>query len=75
MYIYIYKLCVCVCVYIYIYIYISGSSAGKECKRPRFDSWVRKLPWIRDKLPVPVFLGFPGGSNSKEFPATWENWV
>ena len=28
--------------------------------------WVRKFPWRRDKLPSPVFLGFPGGSDSKE---------
>ena len=25
------------------------------------DSWVRKIPWRRDRLPTPVFLGFPGG--------------
>ena len=23
-------------------------------------------PWGRDKLPTPVFLGFPGGSDGKE---------
>ena len=28
--------------------------------------WVRKFPWRRDKLPTPVFLGFSGGSDSKE---------
>jgi len=46
-----------------------GSSAGKEClqcMRPWFDSWVRKIPWRRDRLPTPVFLGFPGGSAGKE---------
>ena len=32
----------------------------------QFDSWVRKFPWRRDRLPTPVFLGFPGGSDSKE---------
>ena len=32
----------------------------------QLDSWVRKFPWRRDKLPNPVFLGFPGGSDSKE---------
>ena len=32
----------------------------------RFDSWVRKIPWIRDRLPTPVFLGFPGGSAGEE---------
>ena len=28
------------------------------------DSWVRKIPWIRDRLPTPVFLGFPGSSDN-----------
>ena len=23
-------------------------------------------PWGRDRLPIPVFLGFPGGSHNKE---------
>ena len=27
---------------------------------------VRKIPWRRDRLPTPVFLGFPGGSAGKE---------
>ena len=31
------------------------------------DSWVRKIPWRRDRLPTPVFLAFPGGSAGKEF--------
>ena len=30
------------------------------------QSWVRKISWRRDKLPTPVFLGFPGGSAGKE---------
>ena len=29
-------------------------------------SRVRKIPWRRDRLPTPVFLGFPGGSDVKE---------
>ena len=28
------------------------------------DSWVRKIPWRRDRLPTPVFLGFPCVSSS-----------
>ena len=32
----------------------------------RFDFWVRKIPWRRDWLPTPVFLGFPGGSGGNE---------
>ena len=46
-----------------------GSSAGEDCLRCRrlqFDSWVGKIPWRRDRLPSPVFLGFPCGSAGKE---------
>ena len=28
--------------------------------------WVGKIPWRRDRVPTPVFLGFPGGSDGKE---------
>ena len=38
-------------------------------RRPQLNSWVRKIPWRRDRLPTPVFLGSPGGSDSKE--STW----
>ena len=27
---------------------------------------VQKIPWRRARLPIPVFLGFPGGSDGKE---------
>ena len=37
------------------------------CRRPQFDSWVRKIRWRKDRLPTPVFLGFPCGSAGKEF--------
>ena len=33
---------------------------------PRFDSWVGKIHWRRDRLPTPVFLAFSCGSTSKE---------
>ena len=33
-----------------------------------FNSWVRKILWRRDRLPSPVFLGFPCGSAGKESP-------
>ena len=48
----------------------TGSSAGKKstCKgrRPWFDSWIGKIPLRKDRLPTPVFLGFPRGSAGKE---------
>ena len=37
-----------------------------QCRRPQFDSWVGKIPWRRDSLPIPVFLGFPCSSAGKE---------
>ena len=37
-----------------------------QCRRPWFNSWVGKIPWTRDRLPTPVFLGFPCGSAGKE---------
>ena len=33
-----------------------------HCRRARFHPWVGKVPWRRERLPTPVFLGFPGGS-------------
>ena len=37
-----------------------GDSRGKEsacqCRRHRFDPWVRKIPWRRKWQPTPVFL-------------------
>ena len=26
----------------------------------------RKIPWRRDRLPIPIFMGFSGGSDGKE---------
>ena len=28
--------------------------AGGGGQRPGFDPWVRKIPWIRGRLPTPV---------------------
>ena len=27
-----------------------------QCRRPRFDPWIRKIPWRREWQPTPVFL-------------------
>ena len=39
---------------------LAGGSDGKriclQCRRPRFDPWVEKIPWKREWLPTPVFL-------------------
>ena len=37
-----------------------------QFRRSWFNSWVGKICWRRDRLPTPVFLGFPCGSAGKE---------
>ena len=39
-----------------------------QCRRPRFDPWVRKIPWSRKWQPIPVFL--PGESHEQRSLAT-----
>ena len=54
------------------HIYYQVSPVAQLVKNPPamqetwFDSWVRKIPWRRDRLPTPVFLGIPCGSAGKE---------
>ena len=50
-----------------------GGSAGRSCLRrrsPGLRPWVGKIPWRRERLPTPVFLGFPCGSAGKESTCT-----
>ena len=35
---------------------LSGKESTCQCKRLRFDPWVRKIPWRRKWQPTPVFL-------------------
>ena len=35
-------------------------------QEPRFDSWVKNIPWRGDRLPTSVFWGSPCGSAGKE---------
>ena len=43
--------------------------------RPQFNSWVGKISWRRDRLPTPVFSGFPVTQLVKNLPAMRETWV
>ena len=49
---------------------MTDSSVGKEsaCNAGnlRLIPGSGRFPWRRDRLPTPVFLGFPGGSDGKE---------
>ena len=42
------------------------------CRRPGFYPWVRKMPWRREWLPIPVFL--LGESPRTEEPAAYSPW-
>ena len=44
-------------------------------RRPRFDSWIRKICWRRNRLPTLVFLGLPKAQLVKNLPAMRETWV
>jgi len=37
-------------------MYHLPSDLGLQCRRLRFDPWVRKISWRREWLPSPVFL-------------------
>ena len=36
---------------------------------------VGKIPWRRDRLLTPLFLGLPGGSDGKDSTSMWEIWI
>ena len=53
-----------------------GGSVSKEstcqCRKHRFNSWVRKIPWKRRWQPTPVFLsGKPHGQRSLAGYSPW----
>lgn len=53
----------------------SPGSIHLQCRRPRFDSWVRRSSGEGIGFP-PVFLGFPSSLDGKESkPAMQETWV
>ena len=45
---------------VFCWLGFPGNSDGKEffqeCRRPRFDPWVGKIPWRMEWQPTPVFL-------------------
>ena len=52
---------------VFVYILIAQLVKNPPAmQRPRFNFWVGKIRWRRDRLPTPVFLGLPGGSAGKE---------
>ena len=43
-----------------------------QCGRPRFNPWVRKIPWRLEWLPTPVFL--PGEAHGQRSLAGYSPW-
>ena len=43
-----------------------------QCRRPRFDPWVRKIPWRREWQPTSVFL--PGESHEQRSLVGYNPW-
>ena len=35
---------------------LDSKESACQCGRPRFDHWVRKIPWRREWQPTPIFL-------------------
>ena len=63
---------------------LPNNSVSKEsaCNAGDLEAWVLslvgKLPWRRERLPIPVFLGSPCGSSGKEYACNTgdlETWV
>ena len=38
-------------------LWLSWKRIRLQCRRPQFNSWVRKIPWRRERLPTPVGEG------------------
>ena len=64
---------------IYVFVWASLKAQLEKnlpaVQETRLDSWGGKICWRRDRLPIPVFLGFPGVSLVKNPPAMQEIWV
>ena len=52
--------------------WLSSKESTCQCRRCRFDPWVRKIPWRRKWWPIPVFLlGKSHGQRSLEGCSPW----
>ena len=51
---------------------LSGKEPVCQCRRPRFDPWVRKIPRRRKWQATPVFL--PGKSHGQRSLAGYHPW-
>ena len=52
--------------------WLCGKESTCQCRRRRFDAWVRKISWRKKWQPIPVFL--PGKSNGQRSLAAYSPW-
>ena len=52
--------------------WLSGKESACQCRKLRFDSWFRKIPWRRKWQPTPVFL--PGKSHGQKGLESYSPW-
>ena len=52
--------------------WLSGKEPACQCRRHRFNPWVRKMPWRRKWQPTPVFL--PGKCHGERSLAGYSPW-
>ena len=52
--------------------WLSGKESACQCRRSRFDCWVREMPWRRKWQSTPVFL--PGKSHGQRNLVDYSPW-
>ena len=52
--------------------WLSGKESTCQCRRHRFNPWVRKIPWRRKRQPTPGFL--PGKPHGQRGLADYRPW-
>ena len=52
--------------------WLSGKGSTCQCRRHKFNPWVRKIPWRRKWQPTPVFL--PGEFHGQRSLASYNPW-
>ena len=52
--------------------WLSGKESTCQCRRCRFNSWLREIPWRRKWQPTPLFL--PGKSHGQRSLVVYSPW-
>ena len=52
--------------------WLSSKESACQCRRHRFNPWVRKIPWRRKRQPTSVFL--PGDSHGQRSLVSYSPW-